>query len=214
MKTFIKSKFISLYFFYHYLRYRVFVAIVLSIAVGILDGLGLSMFLPLLEMVSNQSGGAADNGFFNILNTIYTFFNVSMSLQVVLFTMILFFILKGVFTFINSYYGVKLLELFTAKLRLETINGLNGINFKSFVGSDMGRIQNALTGEVDRLYRAKVSYFATMQQLVLVVVYAFFAFINDYRFALLVIFGGFISNLFFRFLNKNTKPAKFNLRDR
>jgi hypothetical protein len=42
------------------------VAIVLSIAVGILDGLGLSMFLPLLEMVSNQSGGAAENGFFNV----------------------------------------------------------------------------------------------------------------------------------------------------
>lgn len=205
MKTIIKSKFNSLYFFYHYLHYRVFVAIALSIVVGILDGLGLSMFLPLLEMVSNQSGGATDNGFINALNTIYAFFNVSMSLQVVLFTMILFFILKGVFTYINAYYGVKLLELFSAKLRLETVNGLNGINFKSFVGSDMGRIQNALTGEVDRLARAKLSYFATMQQLVLVIVYAFFAFLNDYRFALLVAIGGFLSNLLFQFLYKYTK---------
>jgi subfamily B ATP-binding cassette protein MsbA len=173
--------------------------------VGILDGLGLSMFLPLLEMVSSNTPAANDNAFLNFLYISYGLLNLQMNLQVVLATMIFFFILKGVFTFINAYYNTKLLELFSAKLRVQTVSGLNNINFKAFATSDMGRIQNALTGEVDRLARAFVSYFATMQQLILVIVYAFFAFLNDYRFALLVAIGGFLSNFLFQFLYKYTK---------
>jgi subfamily B ATP-binding cassette protein MsbA len=204
-KKLIIQRLSSLYFFYRFLRYKLFIAFVLSILVGILDGLGLSMFLPLLEMVSSNTPAANDNAFLNFLYIIYGLLNLQMNLQVVLATMIFFFILKGVFTFINAYYNTKLLELFSAKLRVQTVSGLNNINFKAFATSDMGRIQNALTGEVDRLARAFVSYFATMQQLILVIVYAFFAFLNDYRFALLVAIGGFLSNFLFQFLYKYTK---------
>jgi len=69
----------------------------------------------------------------------------------------------------------------------------------------MGRIQNGLTGEIDRLTRAHQSYFAFIQQVILVLVYAAFAFFNDYKFALLFAVGGVLTNFFYQFLNQSTK---------
>lgn len=42
-------------FFYSHLGHRIFIASGLSIVVGLLDGFGLAMFLPLLESVDGQA---------------------------------------------------------------------------------------------------------------------------------------------------------------
>ena len=53
-KKFLKKYFKSLYFFYKYLRFDIFIALLLNILVGLLDGIGLTMFLPLLNLLENQ----------------------------------------------------------------------------------------------------------------------------------------------------------------
>jgi hypothetical protein len=47
LKTSLKKHFSSLAFFYRYLRYWLLLILVVSISVGLLDGLSLAMFLPL-----------------------------------------------------------------------------------------------------------------------------------------------------------------------
>jgi hypothetical protein len=51
LKQLIKKHFTGFTFFYRILRYRVFMALAVGILVGVLDGLGLAMFLPLLQLV-------------------------------------------------------------------------------------------------------------------------------------------------------------------
>lgn len=55
VKELVKKYFSSFAYFYGYLRYRIFLVIGLSIFIGVLDGLGLTMFLPLLQLADGTS---------------------------------------------------------------------------------------------------------------------------------------------------------------
>lgn len=212
VKTLIKKYFKDFSFFYSYLRHRMFVSMGLSIVVGVLDGLGIAMFLPLLQMVSEEGISNSDNiGYMAFVVKFYDVIGIKLSLVVVLATMVLFFVLKGLAIYIKSVYNVNLLELFSRILRTKTLKGLNSIDFKTFVVSDMGRIQNSMTGEIDRVVRAQVTYFSAMQQGVMVLVYAVFAFMTDYRFAFMVIIGGALINFLYQLIYKKTKKASRQL---
>lgn len=206
-----KSIFSSVRFFYTYLANSIFVVFFFSFCVAILDGLGLSMFLPLLNMVSDKGSKKVDSPFFQMLETLYGYINVDINLNVVLITMVIFFVLKGAFFFVYSFYNVKLLELFSSKLRIQTLDAINSISYEEFSITSVGRIQNGLTGEIDRIALAFVSYFGAMQQLVMVVVYAVFAFFTDFRFALLVALGSVLTNFLFKNLYKFTKKTSKNI---
>src|SRR5690554_7589254 len=57
--TLFRSKYFStLVFFYRYIGNRIFIMLILSLTVSVLDGFGLTMFLPLLQLVSGE--GAVD----------------------------------------------------------------------------------------------------------------------------------------------------------
>ena len=53
VKKLLLKYFENLVYFYKHLHYRLFIMIFLGVIVGVLDGLGLAMFMPLLEMVNN-----------------------------------------------------------------------------------------------------------------------------------------------------------------
>ena len=54
IKELIKKNFSSFAFFYKYLRHAIFITLGLSMIVSALDAFGLSMFLPLLQVVGGQ----------------------------------------------------------------------------------------------------------------------------------------------------------------
>src|SRR5690554_2028058 len=97
IKNLIKKYFSSFVYFYRFIKYRVFVLIILSIAVSALDGLGLSLFLPLLQMLGgNQSLNYEQVGSLKFLLEGAHALGISLTLISVLFTMAMFFILKGI----------------------------------------------------------------------------------------------------------------------
>ena len=212
LKKLIKKYFNNFSFFYGYLRHRMFIALGLSIVVGVLDGLGIAMFLPLLQMVSEEGiSDPSSLGYMAFIVKVYNVIGINLGLAAVLITMVFFFMLKGIATYAKATYNVKLLELFSRMLRLKTLKGLNNVDFKTFVASDMGRIQNSMTGEIDRVVRSQVTYFGAMQQSVMVLVYAVFAFMTDYRFAIMVIIGGIAINFFYQLIYKKTKMTSREL---
>jgi ABC-type transport system involved in cytochrome bd biosynthesis fused ATPase/permease subunit len=168
----------------------------LSISVGVLDGLGLSMFLPLLQMANSEGGIQAKNlGTLGFIVRGIEGMGVSLTFVTILIVMCVFFALKGVAVMIEGFYQVKLQQYFVKRIRLNYISGINKLNYKTFVLSDVGQIQNTLTGEVDRLSRAYTSYFLAFQQGIMVIVYMAWAFTVDPQFALLVAIGGAFSGL-------------------
>ncbi|WP_026452234.1 ABC transporter ATP-binding protein [Aequorivita capsosiphonis] len=212
LKDLVKKYFKDFTFFYRYLRSKIFIAFILSIAVSFLDGLGLTMFIPLLQVV--EDGGLAnpdEMGQLGIFIKAIQGLGIPMTLVGVLIMMMVFFVLKGVATYMRSIYLVILLQSFNRKIRLNLLTLLNRLDFKRFILSDVGRIQNTMTGEVGRVSLAFANYFHTFQQAVMVLVYIGFAFMADPQFAVLVTIGGVLTNFLYQFIYKRTKGASREL---
>lgn len=148
MKSIIKKFLPQFTYFYHHLKHRLFILIVSSVFVGLLDGLGLAMFLPLIELFSDSNAIVDPNGhgnlsyFLSVFNTL----GIELNLAVVLIAMLSFFVLKGLAIFVVRYLRVIYQQYFIAKIRLDCLNALAEFSYEGYVKSDAGVIQNALTG--------------------------------------------------------------------
>lgn len=213
LKSILAKNFESFAYFYRYLRYRIFISIALSIVVGFLDGLGLSMFLPLFQVLDPEAPKSHDkvSGPVAFLPQFLERFSIDFNIYTVLVILCLFFCLKGVAQYIRSSYQVVLQQGFIKQIRLTLITALNRIGYKYFVGSDVGRIQNTLSAEVDKVARAYQTYFTALQFSVFVFVYMGFAFAVDFKFALVVSVGGILTNFLYKVLYEKTKGASREL---
>ena len=208
IKQLIAQYFGSLTYFYRHIRYRLFLMVFLSIIVGILDGFGLAMFMPLLELVNETDQAGGENlGNLQFLVDGMKSLGLPITLISILMVMVVFFSIKGIFKFIQQAYQAIIRQYFIVKLRSQLLAAFNNVNYKYYVTSDVGRIQNTMTVEVERVSGAFYNYASTMEQAVLVLVYMAFAFFVDMRFALLVTLGGGATNLLYNYMYKKTKGA-------
>ena len=206
VKKLLLKYFENLVYFYKHLHYRLFIMIFLGVIVGVLDGLGLAMFMPLLEMVNNANKATGSSlGKLRFLVLGMESVGLSLNLVSVLLVMIFFFIFKGLIKFFASIYNAILRKFFISKLRNHLLYAFNKISFKYFVTSDIGRIQNTMSVEIERAAAAFYNYTNTLQNAVMVVVYVGFAFFVDIKFAMLVTIGGFLSNFLYKTIYKRTK---------
>lgn len=208
------GKFISKYFkyfafFYEYLGYKVFILILSSLIVGLLDGFGLALFIPVFTMAAEgftpESREALGNLDF-LLDWIEKL-GFGLSLNVILVVMVALFFIKSIIKFYDGIWKTKLQMEFVKKLRYEMVDGLGGMSYKNFVNLDAGKIQNTLSGEVFKVTYSFLTYFSTIQFMVLLSVYLTLALLSNFQFAILVGIGGFLSNFLFRLIFKFTEKA-------
>lgn len=210
----LNGRFSDFRFFYSYLGNKIFVALLLSFSVGLMDGLGLAMFIPLLQMVdgSTEFQGNEENignlyYFIKLLNGL----GLSLNLYTVLLLILFFFSMKGVFRFLESYFNMLLTINFARKIRTEAVESISTLNYKYFLQLDPGKVQNSLSGEIDRVRLSFVSYAAAIQAFMSVIVYVSLAFLTNPQFAILVAIGGSLSNLLYRRLYTRTKETSKHL---
>src|SRR5690554_620777 len=206
LKNLIKKYFSSFAYFYSYLGYRIFLMLFLSILIGVLDGLGLTMFLPLLQMADGSSQvsseGMGSMGF--VVEGIESL-GIVLNIKTALLFMFGFFTLKGIIYYASLKFNVRILQFFVSSMRIKLTDLFTRYSFQQFVSSDVGRIQNSMTGEVARVSNAYKNFADSVQNLIMVMVYLSFVFLVDWKFALLVSVGGGLSNLFFSRFFKKTK---------
>jgi subfamily B ATP-binding cassette protein MsbA len=197
----------QLAYFYSHLRYRMVVLLITSIFVGLLDGLGLALFLPLLELIADSEATASAEKLGNLAFLLdgITAIGLELNLTVVLLTMLCFFIFKGIATFFERYMRVVYQQYFIAKIRLENIQALANYSYNAFVSADAGAIQNTMSGEVERVMQAFRTYSMMLQQLMMLLTYMGLAFVASPEFAVLIAIGGILSNFLFSTLYRKTK---------
>ena len=200
-------------FYYSVVGYKVFVYLFLSISISFLDGMGLAMFMPLLQSVgSNNPGqGKETMGLLHFFTDFITGLGFEMTIGTILVVLVILFVLKGILKFIQLNYLVNLRYLFIRKVRYYLIQNLQKLSYTGFLKLDAGRIQNTLTGEVQRLFQTMNNYFGAAQSIGMLFTYIFLAFLANYQFAVLVAIGAGLSNLIYRKIYKETKKASLEL---
>jgi ABC-type multidrug transport system fused ATPase/permease subunit len=200
-------------FFYSYLGYRSFLLISFSIFVGLLDGFGLAMFIPVFQLAAE--GGNLESsesmGELQFLIDWLKIIGLTLDLNTVIVVMVVLFVLKAILKFIDGWYKIKLQNQFVKNLRNQLVDGLSTLDYKNFLKLDSGKIQNVLGAEGIKLTYGFLAYFNSVQHAVLLLVYIGLAVLSNFQFALLVSIGGYLSNFVFRILFKNTEIASVGL---
>lgn len=213
LKKIIDKYFRHFGFFYGYVGPRLFIIVLLSILVGLLDGFGLALFIPIFEIAAEgsdfQSSGSMGELEF-LLNFVKNI-GFSLSINSVMLFMIVLFFVKSIFRFIDGYFKIKLQNEFVRTIRYQMVDGLSDLDYKQFLKMDSGRIQNTLSAEALKLTYGFLAYFNSLQHAILLLVYIGLAFLSNYQFAILVSFGGYLSNFVFKYLFKSTEKASINL---
>jgi len=99
--------------------------------------------------------------------------------------------------FFERYLRVVYQQYFISRIRFENIDALVNYNYEAFTGADAGKIQNTLSGEVERVMQGFRTYSDMLQQSVMLLTYAALAVISSPQFAILIVIGGFLTNLLF-----------------
>ncbi|PRY85666.1 ATP-binding cassette, subfamily B, MsbA [Mongoliibacter ruber] len=176
-----------------------------------MDGFGLAMFLPLLQMVDGGDINIEVLGRLGFILEGLVFLRIPINLVSVLILIFVFFSLKGIIKFFEGLYKTVLNQLFMRKVRDEHVDLLSNYKYKAFSVADSGKIQNTITGEVNKLNAAYSAYFLAMQALVMVTVYMALAFSVNAKFSILVIVGGLLTNFIYTYIFKRTKALSKKL---
>ena len=206
MKEFIKKRFHSLYFFYQFLGFRIFILLLFSLLMVVLDSLGIAMFVPLLQIADHsQSIDATDDKVIKYTTLIFDFLHIDLTIINMLLLLVVLFGLKAVFYYYANKYLAINQQYFSREMRTRMIVGLKNISYKNFIKLDIGRLQNSLLGESWQVVFACNQYLETIKNSMFVVIYIGFAFFLDWKFSILVCIGGLISNFIYRYFYKRTE---------
>src|SRR5690606_34824440 len=184
-KFFLTKYFTYFHYFYKHLKLRVFVSISLNLLIGIFDGVGLALFIPLFKVITEDGTTLPDSTDYDfisdfILNEIGITPSI-LNLFLLIFTL---FTIKGAAKFLESYVRVLYQQIFMRKIRFKILDLFNELNFSDFVRADKGRIENTFSGEVNRVNMAYVYYFRSLQYGMLVLIYSLLALGSDWKFTL------------------------------
>lgn len=209
IKNILKKNFSSLAYFYSILRSRLVVVILLSIVVGLLDSLGLTMFIPLLQLADGN--GTVDLGKLSFITTGLEHIGITLTVGKALLFLVVIFLLKGFVVYRTSVYRILTQQRLTKKVRMSIVDLFPVFAYNQFVKTDIGKIQNIFLGEISRMTGTYTNYVSMMQGAIMIIVYMLFSFVVDWQFALLVCLGGLLSNVVFSRINKLTKEKSKNI---
>lgn len=201
-------------FYYRIVGNRLLLFLLLSMLISFLDSMGLAMFIPLLQSISQQDSNGGSHNQSDFISENLAKLGLDVNVTSVLIVMVALFVFKGLVRLIQLTYYSKLRQVFIRKVRYNLITHLHELSFGSFLKIDPGRIQNTLTVEVQRLFQTMKSYFDAAQAGVMLCTYMLLAFVANFQFALLVATGAFLSNLLYRRIYRATKKASVELSEK
>lgn len=202
-------------FYYSVVGKRLLVSIFLSICVSILDGLGLSMFMPLLQSVSGDGSASKQSmGQLHHITDAINRMGFAITLETVLGTLTILFAIKGAFKLLEMKYQASVVQFFMKKVRHQLVHGLEKLSYRGFTELDAGLIQNSFIAEVQRMSGAVRNFLTYSQAFFMLLTYVAFAMLANYQFAILLAVCGGGTNLLYSRVYKKMKNASYEISKR
>ena len=192
-------------YFKNIIGWHIYAYLVLNFLVGLLDGLGLAMFVPLLAIATGSNTGNESLGNLEFLIDFIRTLGIELNLQNALLLMVGLFALKNFFYYLRIIYFNNIRIMGLLKIKLDLVSGLKNLSYKGFTTMDAGKIQNNMIGETGNLILAMVFYFNSIQHIVMLLTYITLAFTSNWQFAIMVGIGGGITNIIYKYINKIVK---------
>jgi ABC-type multidrug transport system fused ATPase/permease subunit len=206
-----QSQFVYFTFFFGILRFKMFLTILLNITIGFLDGIGLTMLIPLLQLVDGNNNAKGSMGQLKHFISFLEYSGLSITVTNILLVFLVIFIVKAVLKYAALSYQNKVQLFFVRKLQLDLSTSIQKMSYKGFLKLDAGNIQNTIVGEVWRVSEAMKSYLRWTNSIFMLLTYVGLAYLANPRFAFLITVGVCLTNLFYRRLFTKIKAASYEI---
>jgi len=153
---------------------------------GLMDGIGLSMFLPLIGLTVNNPAGADSDvkGFSNLERVVMEGFNlvgITPTLGILLIVIVATVTLKsGLMLLANKQIGYTVARIAT-DLRLDFLRALRVTRWQYFVRQTLGSLANSISTEANRTSNAYSSGVLMTAEAIEALVYCIMAFLVSWK---------------------------------
>ena len=175
---------------------------------GLVEGLGLTALLPMLNLAMSRQGGAAEESASGqFVTTVLQSFGVSPSIESLLLVLVLGVIIKSALVLIaDRKVGYTVAHVAT-DLRLALLRALLGTRWEFFLSQPVGSLANSAATEVMRASQAYLHGAMMATLFVQAMVYAAVALLVSWQATLASCVAGFVLLLVLNGLVKKTKKA-------
>jgi len=132
-------------FLYTLIGYRLLFWFCVAWCAAIAEGLGVALFLPILE------GGDPEGKMAQIITVVFAAFGLQYSILTLLIVMVLFFLLRGALFIFQDLYIKKIVSRCFVDLRCDFVNSFFRVDYQYFLGKSIGSITNAAIVELPRV---------------------------------------------------------------
>lgn len=181
---------------------HIYAFIFLNFLVGLLDGIGLTMFIPLLSAATDSSNADQSLGKLAVVINFLKDIGIDFTIVNMLALMVALFTMKGLINYLKTIYTTKINIKASQNLRFQLVNGLENLSYQGFTTMSVGKIQNHIFGEANRLILAMQTYIFSIQFATMVFTYIAIAAIANWQFAIMIMLGGYFTDFLFKYLNK------------
>ncbi|MDX1707157.1 MAG: ABC transporter ATP-binding protein [Desulfobacterales bacterium] len=182
---------------------------------GLIEGVGLSMLLPLLSLAADITGGAsggvagdAGSKLNQMVNSVFVTFGITPTIGALLIIFVVCMIIKALLTLVmNKRVGYMVAQVAT-DLRLDLIHALFNTRWEYFIRQPIGSLTNSIASETTAAARAYLLAMTMLAITLQAVVYGTIVFLISWEATVVALVAGIIV-LFLvrRFISKSKRAG-------
>ena len=189
-------------YFKNLLGYHIYIFLILNLLIGLLDGIGLTMFIPLLSIATNSETSNESLGQLQIIIDFFKYIGIEINITNMLLLMVGMFVFKGITNYLKSLYMTKVNLVIARKIRFNLIDYLSQLSYEGFTKMSIGRIQNHIIGESGKLLGAMNGFLNLVQITIMLLIYVGLAAVSNWQFAIIVGLGGLLLDFVYKYFNR------------
>ena len=195
--------------FRSYLGFRMYYVFMLTILGGLMESIGIMMFLPLLQSINSvgkpmEDGMDGDN--YTLLSNFpldsFAIFSHENSVVFILLAIATAFILKAVVAFASLAYSAYLRGELLKMLKNRMYDSYGLMKYEYYITQDSGKFINIVNEQITRTLLSFQHLTLMITQIVTGFIYLFLGLLLSWKFGLMSILVGIIILNLFRWLNK------------
>lgn len=192
--------------FYRHVGIKLILFTFFALFTSIIDGLGISFILPILDYGSDKIQRSKYSEFiYQFLESI----NIEVSLTSLVILIFLIFLFKAVIKFTQEVIGAYITQNLTKKSRIDLVERYRQMKYTFFINTEIGYFNNIISVEIAKFVGAFKRYIALIIESVQILIYLSYSFLFSWEISILAIVSGIIIYiLYFPFLKRVSKLSK------
>jgi len=198
---------ISFYFsvYRRFIGRRVYIVFVLTAAVAIAEGFGITLLLPLIEAADTGNPDREISGAAAALNSLLDYVGIGSSMIGILLFIGIVFIAKGALKFGEGAYLAYLKSRLMIEIKGKMFDAYSTMDYNYYIKNNTGHFINIINGQISSFISSFGTFKNFLSTIIMSSAYLLVAMLLAWRFALMALVVGVVILFLFRWLNEFVK---------